>query len=166
MYILYYKILMWEFLFWERASTWEEKSKGLFLTPKVKHRRNFKSYILLSDIRKLNYIHNQPKRWSREKALLQRSWNFHGKNMKYGKTLQSSSVFHDILYSIKLLITLLEILVQPLPEMRGFVYYAIIIHQNWTIFTYVSLELKETLSNLICKSLHFYEDIVYVINYY
>ena len=86
--------------------------------------------------------------------------------MKYGKTLQSSSVFHDILYSIKLLITLLEILVQPLPEMRGFVYYAIIIHQNWTIFTYVSLALKETLSNLLYKSLHFCEEIVYVINYY
>ena len=50
--------------------------------------------------------------------------------------------------------------------MRGFVQYVIIIYQNWTIFTYVSLVLKETVSNILYKYLHFFEEIVYVLIYY
>ena len=57
------------------------------------------------------------------------------------------------------------ILIELVSEIRGFVDYVIIIYQNWTIYTYVALLLRETVSNILYKSLHFCEEIVYVINY-
>ena len=50
--------------------------------------------------------------------------------------------------------------------MRGFVQYVIIIYQNWIIYTYVAFVLKETVSNILYKSFHFCEEIVYVLKYY
>ena len=57
------------------------------------------------------------------------------------------------------------ILIELVSEIRGFVDYIIIIYQNWTIYTYVALLLREIVSNILYKSLHFCEEIVYVINY-
>ena len=79
-----------------------------------------------------------------------------GKYMRYVKTLQYSGFFHVILYFIKPLLRLMGIAVQLLPEMRGFLQYVLIIYQNWTIYTYVALVLKETVINILYKYLHFY----------
>ena len=37
---------------------------------------------------------------------------------------------------------------------------------NWTIYTYVDLVLKETVSNIFYRSLHFCEEIVYMLKYF
>ena len=74
-------------------------------------------------------------------------------------------IFYGILDSLKFYLRLLGILVQILPEMKEFVQYVTIIYQNWTIYTYVALVLKETVINILYKSLHFCEEIVYVLKY-
>ena len=50
--------------------------------------------------------------------------------------------------------------------MRGFVQYVIIIYQNWTIYTYGYLIIKETVSNIPYKSINFCDKIFYMLNYY
>ena len=55
--------------------------------------------------------------------------------------------------------------VQLLSEMRVFVQYDIIIDQNRTIYMYVSLVLKDTVSNILYKLPHFCEEVVYVLRY-
>ena len=61
--------------------------------------------------------------------------------------------------SIKLPLRLMGVLVQLLSVMRRFVQYVIIIDQNWDIFTYVALLLKESTTYILYKSPHFCEDI-------
>ena len=50
--------------------------------------------------------------------------------------------------------------------MRGFVEYATIIDQNWTIYTYVYLIIKEIMKYILYKYPHFLEDLVYILKYY
>ena len=64
---------------------------------------------------------------------------------------------------LKLPLRLLGIQVKLLSEIRGFVQYVITIYQNWTIYTYVTLVLKETVSKIMYKYPHFNEDIVHVL---
>ena len=64
--------------------------------------------------------------------------------------------------SIKIPIILMGVLVQQLSVMRIFVQYVIIIDQNWDIYTYVALLLKESTTYILYKSPHFCEDILCV----
>ena len=50
--------------------------------------------------------------------------------------------------------------------MRRYVQYVIIIHQNLTMYMYVDLILKKTVSNIIYKYTHFYEELVYALKYH
>ena len=86
--------------------------------------------------------------------------------MRYVKTLKTSRFLHGILDYLKLHLILMGILVQLLTEMRVFVRYVIIIYQNWTIYAYLDLVLKGIVRNILYKSPHFGEEIVYVIKYY
>ena len=64
---------------------------------------------------------------------------------------------------IKLHIILIGIIVQLLSGMRVFVHYNIIMDQNWTIHTYVSLVLKKSTTYILYNPSHFCEELVYVL---
>ena len=57
--------------------------------------------------------------------------------------------FDHRINEIKLTLRLMWIRVQPLSGTRGFVQYVIIYHQNWPIYTYVDMLLKETMTHIL-----------------
>ena len=57
-------------------------------------------------------------------------------------------------------------LLQPLLLLRGFIQYAIIIDQKWTIYMYVVLVLKDSKTYILYKSPHICETIDYMFKYY
>ena len=59
--------------------------------------------------------------------------------------------FSIMLDSIKLTLILLGIRVKLLSGMKVFIQYVIIIYQNWTIYMYVALVLKETTTDILYK---------------
>ena len=68
--------------------------------------------------------------------------------------------------SLKPTLILLGMSVKFISVIRGFVKYVIIIYQNWTIYTYVALVLKENTTHMHYKYPHVCEEIVYVLENY
>ena len=79
---------------------------------------------------------------------------------------QKSNILPGILNSIEINLISLGIRVQLLSVIRGFVQYVIIIDQDWTMYTYVHLVLKESTTYIMYKSPHICEDLVCVCKYY